>query len=103
MNIKRAGAAIVVLLLAAVGSQATAEEAGHWVQVDRWRETHEAIYALENRIAMLEANPQVDDGYKAPIISRARADIRRLRATLPRAHWQWVVPCCYSRKHIYIR
>ena len=103
MNIRRAGIAIAILFLAALGSPATAEEAAHWAQVDRWRDTHEAIYALEGRIAMLEADPQVDDGFKAPIISRARADIRRLRATLPRAHWQWVVPCCYSRKHIYIR
>ena len=100
---KRAAFAGAVLSLAAFGSPASAEEPSHWAQVDRWRATHEAIYALEDRIAVLEANPQVDDGYRAPMISRARADIRRLRASLPPAYWQWVVPCCYSRKHIYIR
>jgi hypothetical protein len=103
MTIQRAAFAGAALFLAAFGSPATADEAAHWGQVDRRRATHEAIYSLEDRIAFLEANPQVDDGYRAPIISRARTDIRRLRATLPRAHWQWVVPCCYSRKHIYIR
>jgi hypothetical protein len=103
MTMKRATAAVAAFFLAAFGSAATAEEAAHWSQVDRWRATHEAIYGLENRIALLEANPQVDDGYRAPIISHARAEIRRLRASLPPAHWQWTVPCCYSRKPIHIR
>jgi hypothetical protein len=113
MTMRGVAAAITVLSLAAFASAAMAEQPStwiqvhwievHWAQVDSWRATHEAIYALENRNALLEADPQVDDGYRAPIISRARADIRRLRATLPREHWQWVVPCCYSRKHIVIR
>ena len=50
---------------------------------DHWRATRAAIYELENRIAFLEADPEIDDGYKAPIIVRARADICGLRATLP--------------------
>jgi hypothetical protein len=67
------------------------------------RATRYAIYVLENRIARLEADPYVDDGYKAPIISGARAEIFRLRATLPAAQWRWTVPCCYSRKPVHIR
>ena len=68
-----------------------------------WRMTHAAIYQLENRVAYLEADPQIDDGYKAPIIPAARSDIRQLRATLSPAHWRWASPCCYSRKPIHIR
>ena len=54
-------------------------------------------------IAFLEADPQTDDGYKAPIITKARAEIRRLQATLGPPQWRWTTPCCYSRKPIYIR
>lgn len=68
-----------------------------------WRAIEHAIYENENLIALLEANPRTDDGYKAPIIAKAHAEIFRLRALLPRAQWQWVNPCCYSRKPIYIR
>ena len=31
-----------------------------------WRATYETIYQLQNEIALLEADPAVDDGYKAP-------------------------------------
>jgi hypothetical protein len=58
---------------------------------------------LENRIAFLEADPEIDDGYKAPIIGNAWADILRLGATLRPARWRWAVPCCYARRPIYIR
>jgi hypothetical protein len=68
-----------------------------------WRETRQAIYEQENLIALLEANPQTDDGYKAPLISKARAEAWRLRATLPRPQWRYTTPCCYSRRPIYIR
>jgi len=103
MTMRRAVVVVAVLFAAPFGSPAAAEEAAHWSQVGRWRATHEAIYGLENRIALLEADPQVDDGYRAPIISHARAEIRRLRASLPAAHWRWTVACCYSRKPIHIR
>ena len=76
---------------------------GHIDHGGHWRETHRAIYQLENLIAFLEADPATDDGYKAPIITRARADIMRLRATLDRSRWRWTTPCCYSRRAIYIR
>ena len=92
-------------LLAGIGTPATAEQHWHSGHGDRghWRETHRAIYKLENLIGRLEADPSTDDGYKAPIISRARADIMRLRATLEPPRWRWTAPCCYSRKPIFIR
>jgi hypothetical protein len=81
-------------------SSATAEPLPHSAE---WLATHAAIYRLENRIAYLEADPAIDDGYKTPIITGARKDIRELRATLPPAHWRWASPCCYSRKPIHLR
>jgi hypothetical protein len=60
---------------------------------------HCGIYDLEKRIAFLEADPEIDD----LIITGARADIRRLNATLHPPRWRWAVPCCYSRKPIHIR
>jgi len=92
--------AFVALLLASAGSPATA---GHWrTYYGDWWSTHQAIYEMNNRIALLEANPETDDGYRAPIINRTRAQIRRLHATLGPAQWQWTTPCCYSRPPIYI-
>jgi len=99
-------AACTAGLAAGIGTPATAGQywySGHSDHGGHWRETHRAIYQLENLIALLEANPATDDGYKAPIITRARADIMRLRATLDRSRWRWTTPCCYSRRTIYIR
>jgi hypothetical protein len=78
---------------------------GAWIfgHGDNWWAAHDAIYQLENRIAFLEADPEIDDGYKAPIITGARAEILQLRRELPHAHWRWSVPCCYSRRPIHIR
>jgi hypothetical protein len=90
-------------MFACLGSSAIAGQHGHRGHCGHWRAAHTAIYELENRIAFLEADPEVDDGYKAPIIVRARADILGLRATLHPARWRWAVPCCYSRRPIYIR
>ena len=91
-------------LFAVLGaSPASADEAWWPGHSDHWRTTHAAIYAIENRIAFLEADPEIDDGYKAPIIVKDRADIRELRATLHPAHWRWASPCCYSRRPIHIR
>jgi hypothetical protein len=100
---RRALFTCIALLLAAIVSPATAGQCRHDADPDCWRATHGAIYELENVIALLEADPAVDDGYKAPVITRARADILRLRATLSPARWHWPTPCCYSRKPIYIR
>lgn len=105
MTVPRAILACLAVLLAAIASPATAGEQRHEISaldIDAWRAVHAGIYEGENLIALLEANPHTDDGYKAPIIGRARADIGRLNATLPRPQWRWTNPCCYSRSPIYI-
>jgi len=94
---------LTVLCLAALVAPATADEIWHADHGARWRAIHEAIYELEEGIAVLEADPGIDDGDKAPRISRMRAEIRHLQRTLPRATWRWTAPCCYSRRPIYIR
>jgi hypothetical protein len=76
--------------------------------------TRDAIYHQYKVIARLEANPDVDDGIKGPVITAARAEIHRLRATLhepPPRDWATIasppraatVPCCYARRPLYIR
>jgi hypothetical protein len=106
---RRVAFACAVFLLA---WSASAVMAGDWYDgpferwYDRnfyWRATRGAIYAMGNRIALSEANPEIDDGYKAPIITRDRNDMLRLRSTLPPAQWRSAYPCCYSRKPIHIR
>jgi|SRR5579862_7777082 len=75
--------------------------------------TRDAIYAQFKLIARLDADPDVDEAVKGPLITAARAEIHRLRATItappPRA-WATIasparegVPCCYTRKSLYIR
>jgi len=109
MKATRALLPCTALLLACMASSAPAGESWYkaqsWYETDpdEWRATHQSIYELENLIAFLEADPQTDDGYRAPIIRRARADIERLRGTLPPAQWRWTNPCCYSRPPIHIR
>jgi len=68
-----------------------------------WHSLHRSIYELESRIALLEANPEIDDAYKGQLISGDRADIRRLNAKLDPPRWPWAVPCCYSRKAVRLR
>jgi hypothetical protein len=63
---------------------------------------NDTIYGLTNLIAYLEANPDVDDAFKGPIINKARAKIRWLRAALVPLPSAAVMPCCYSRKPLYI-
>ena len=97
---RRHGLSLCMLLVfVGVGSPVVAE-ADEFADADS---TRQAIYQLENMIAFLEADPQTDDGYKAPIIRKARAEIRRLQATLAPAQWRWTTPCCYSRPPISIR
>jgi hypothetical protein len=103
MTCKAAVLAGMALVLAGGASPATTKEFWRHGHGGHWRATHAAIYALENRIAYLEADPEIDDGYKAPIIVNARADVVQLRATLRTAHWRWETPCCYSRRPIHIR
>ncbi len=103
MTMRRVLFPCIALLLACIGTPATAGQCRHDADPGCWRATHHGIYELENLIALLEADPQTDDGYKAPIVTRARADILRLRATLYPGQWRWPTPCCYSRRPIYIR
>jgi hypothetical protein len=81
--------------------------AGGWIwqadHGDRWYAIRSDIYALENRIALLEADPQMDDGFRAPIIAATRREIRRLQAMIAPAYWRSTYPCCYSRRPIHIR
>jgi len=68
-----------------------------------WWDGHNAIYHKHNRIAFLEANPAVDDGDKGPIITHLHHKILRIRSAIGPRWPHWPVPCCYSRKPIYIR
>jgi hypothetical protein len=68
-----------------------------------WHEVHRGIYQLGNRIALLQADPELDPDQKGPVITAARAEIRRLNAQLPAPGWRWDVPCCYRRKPIRLR
>src|SRR6204780_4910541 len=76
--------------------------------------TRDAIYAQFKLIARLEANPDIDEGVKGPLITAARAEIHRLRSTIsdPPPHaWATIAsplpqrpaPCCYTRKPLYLR
>src|ERR1700742_333837 len=65
-----------------------------------WRDVHRGIYQLGNRIALLQADPELDHDQKGPVITKARVEIRRLNARLHAPGWRWGVPCCYSRKPI---
>lgn len=63
----------------------------------------DAIYADTRLIAHLEANPDVDESVKGPIIFAAHADIRRWRRMIVPIGDTGALPCCYSRRPIYIR
>ena len=63
----------------------------------------DAIYADTKLIAHLEANPDVDEAFKGPIVLNARADVRYLRRILGPVETITVAPCCYSRKPLYVR
>jgi hypothetical protein len=95
----------VVVAVAAVSAvaPAVAAERRYVPDTDDWFAARHAIEERHDAIALLEANPQTDDGYKAPIISRARRETARLQAMLQRPQWRYVTPCCYSRPPIRIR
>ena len=103
MTPRHAVFACIALIVASGAAPAAAGQHRHGAHAVHWRATHQAVYELGNDIALLEADPEADDGYKAPVITRARADMRKLRATLPAAEWRWTSPCCYSRRPIYVR
>lgn len=62
----------------------------------------DAIYGDFALIARLEANPDIDEGFKGPQINAARAEIHRLRATLGPLQQTGPEPCCYARRPLYI-
>ncbi len=68
-----------------------------------WWQAHHAIYRMANRIAFLEANPNVDESYKGPAIDHLHRKMLHLRAVIGPRWPHWPSPCCYSRKPIYIR
>jgi hypothetical protein len=63
----------------------------------------DAIYEDVKLINHLEANPDIDEGFKGPQIVAARADIHRLRALLGPLQQTGTDPCCYARKPLRIR
>jgi hypothetical protein len=63
----------------------------------------DAIYADTKLIAHLEANPDVDEAFKGPIVLAARADVHRLRKILGPGERIRAAPCCYFRKRLYVR
>ena len=63
----------------------------------------DAIYANTRLIAHLEANPDVDEAFKGPIVLNARADIHYWRRVLGPGVRISAAPCCYSRKRMYVR
>jgi hypothetical protein len=103
----------VVLAFAFAAAPARAGDSWGCTDTVYWC-TRDAIYAQFRLIARLEADPDVDEGVKGPLITAARAEIHRLRATIsdPPPH-AWVTigtplregpaPCCYTRKSLYLR
>ena len=102
-------------VLAFIGAAAPARAGQSWPCYDtpEWC-ARDAIYRQFKLIARLEANPDIDDGIKAPLITAARAEIDRLRTTItspPPRDWAtiasppraWATPCCYARRPLYIR
>jgi len=94
----------IAMLVGCGASTALADEFWpyYWRHDSGWHVVHRGIYEMENRSAALQANPEIDDGYKGPIITGLRADIRGLNATLPPPQWRWTTPCCYGRRPIHI-
>lgn len=86
-----------------LGLPASAAHAGCDLSEHCWWEAHHAIYRKHNAIAFLEANPAVDDGDKGPAITHLHHKILRIRSAIGPRWPHWPVPCCYSRRAIYIR
>ena len=102
-----------VVLFACAGAPARAGDLWSCNDTAYWC-ARDAIYAQFKLIARLEADPDIDDAVKGPLIRAARAEILRLRATIkepPPQDWATIasppraaaVPCCYTRRTLYIR
>ena len=68
-----------------------------------WLHAHRGIYHKHELIAYLEANPDVDDSVKGPLITRLHHKMLAKRARIGPRWPVWPTPCCYSRKPIYVR
>jgi hypothetical protein len=68
-----------------------------------FRDAQREIYHSQNFIAHLEADPNVDDGYKGAAIPWTRAYVHHLRTATGVRHHMWPTACCYRRQAIYIR
>jgi hypothetical protein len=101
MAVARILSLCTVLALAGVASPVRAGDVGPGI--DCYWCTRDSIYERTKMIAILEANPDVDEGVKGPQITAARAEIHALRATLGPPQWDWATPCCYTRRPIHIR
>jgi hypothetical protein len=102
MAMARIFSVCIVLGLASAALPARAGDAGQPGDGCYWC-TRDAIYERTKQIALLEANPDVDEAVKGPQITTARAEIHALRAVLGPPQWEWPTPCCYTRKPIHIR
>jgi len=91
-----------LLALAVHAAPAVAQQPAQAYDLCYWC-MRDAIYADLSLIARLEANPDIDEGIKAPQIVAARADIHRLRAILGPAVDMRPEPCCYARPRLVIR
>ncbi len=92
----------LIVALAGVASPAIAGQYWTGRAVPYWPAHHE-IYALENSIAYLEADPDVDDDFKGPVIRAHHAEIKRLQVAIAPRPPKYFTPCCYSRRPIHIR
>jgi hypothetical protein len=63
----------------------------------------DAIYDRVRVIDHLEADPDIDDGAKGPVITAAREDIHRFRQMLGPLQQGGTEPCCYARVPLHIR
>jgi hypothetical protein len=84
----------------------------HWAAVDFcggsvdddcYRYAQHVIHHKENAIAYLEADPDVDEGFKERVILHGRAKIHWLRSAVGIRHIVWPGPCCYSHRPVFIR
>jgi hypothetical protein len=106
-------APIAVLVAIGISPAAAGDWRGDWYsdwpypihrRHDRaWHASHRLIYEQQKRIAFREADPDEVDAFRAPLITRARAEIRRHDASLPPPEWRWAVSCCYSRPPVHLR
>ena len=99
---KRLWLACAVACCAFAGSPAPAADAWRAADFCYWC-SDDSIYGLASLIAYLEANPDIDDGIKGPVITAARAKILGPRAAPPLQQPSAEPPCCYSRKPLIIR